>query len=229
VALSLTSRSLDQLVIVVLTGRIVEGDEAATLDRQVSDLLLTHRGVVLDLHEVSFVDSAGLGVLVRLLSRVRGAGGDLVLCRVAPRIQKSLDVSRLHTVLVSYDSVDAAVTALRGSHAASDATEREAVDILCVHQSRDVLAFLHRVLQTAGYGLVSATNVADAATLLIATRPRVVVIDAQSRAIDMAGRFGTLVGNAHVIELPASFSTEDAGQASQRLLEDIARALNIVT
>lgn len=221
--LSFNHRSLDQIVVLELSGRIVEGEEAAALDRVGRELQTTHRDFVLDLHEVPFVDSAGLGVLVRLVSRVREAGGDLKLCRVAPRIQKSLDVSRLNTVMVSYETVDAAVAALHQSRAESDTPEREAVDILCVHHSSDVLAYLHSLLKTAGYDLMATTNVADAAMLLIATRPRIVVIDPQSWAIGKSGRLGSLIGDARVIELPATLSTDDAGQAGKLLLDEVAR------
>jgi hypothetical protein len=82
---------------------------------------------------------------------------------------------------------------------------------------------LHELLRRAGYGLMTSTNVSDAATLLVTIKPRVVVVDAQSRSVGMAGRFGLLIGDAHILELPPTFSIEDAGEAGQRLLSDIAR------
>src|SRR5262249_30227513 len=153
----------------------------------------------------------------------RRAGGDLKLCCVASNIQRSLNVSRLSTVLPAYDSIDAAIESFRRPPDDSVAPALEMVDILCVHRSMDVLAYLHELLQRAGYGLMSATNVSDAATLLIAKKPRIIVIDTQSRAIGMSGRFASLIGNAHVLELPHTFSVEDAGEAGQRLLDDIGR------
>ena len=217
------SRTIGEAAVIECTGRIVEGTETAELDGQVRHLQVVYRYFVLDLHGVSFVDSAGLGLLVRLLSRLRRVSGDLKLCGVAPNIQKSLNVSRLSSVLPSYDSVDAAVAAFERPSAGGEVPSRDEVDILCVHRSTDVLAYLHELLRRAGYGLMTSTNVSDAATLLIATKPRIVVIDAQSRAMGMSGRFGGLIGDAHVIELPSTFSIEDAGEAGQRLLSEIAR------
>jgi len=223
VSLSLKHRTVGEVVVIECSGRIVEGAEAAALDRQVRDLQIVYRHIVLDLLDVAFVDSAGLGLLVRLLARLRRASGDLKLCGVAPNIQKSLNVSRLSTVLATYDNVDAALAAFQQAPDDGGAEPRDTVDILCVHRSADVLAYLHELLRRAGYGLMSATNVADAATLLIVSQPRIVVIDAESRAIGMTGRFAGLMGNAHVVELPHTFSVEDAGDAGQRLLDDIAR------
>jgi anti-sigma B factor antagonist len=223
VSLTMKQRTLGEIAVVACSGRIVEGAETTALDKQVRDLQVVYRYFVLDLHDVAFVDSAGLGLLVRLLSRLRRASGDLKLCGVAPNIQKSLNVSRLSSVLASYESVESAVAAFQRPSESGDEPSRETVDILCVHRSNDVLAYLHELLRQAGYGLMTSTNVSDAATLLIATRPRIVVIDAQSRAVGMSGRFGGLIGDAHVVELPPTFSIEDAGEAGQRLLSDIAR------
>jgi anti-anti-sigma factor len=216
-------RTVGEIAILECSGRIVEGGETASLDRQVRDLQPIYRHFVLDLHDVAFVDSAGLGLLVRLLSRLRRASGDLKLCGVAPNIQKSLNVSRLSSVLASYDTVEAAVAAFERPSEGVEAPSRDEVDILCVHRSNDVLAYLHELLRRAGYGLMTSMNVSDAATLLVATKPRIVVIDSQSRAIGMSGRFGSLIGEARVVELPPTFSIDDAGVAGQRLLDDIAR------
>ena len=223
VPLSIQSRTIGPIAVIACAGRIVEGAESAALDRQVQDLQTVYRYFVLDLREVSFVDSAGLGLLVRLLMRLRRAAGDLKLCGVAPNIQKSINVSRLSSVLTTHDDVDRAIAAFQQSYDEGGEEARSTVDILCVHRSPNVLAYLQELLQRAGYGLMSASNVSDASTLLIVTKPRIVVIDAESRAIGMAGRLGGLIGKAHVVELPDAFSIEDAGEAGQRLLDDIAR------
>jgi anti-anti-sigma factor len=216
-------RTIGEIAVIECSGRIVEGSEATSLDKQVRDLQVVYRYFLLDLHDVAFVDSAGLGLLVRLLSRLRRVSGDLKLCGVAPNIQKSLNVSRLSSVLASYDSIDAAVAAFERPSGGGETPARDEVDILCVHRSSDVLAYLHELLRQAGYGLMTSTNVSDAATLLIATKPRIVVIDAQSHSIGMSGRFGSLIGEAFVVELPTTFSIDDAGDAGQRLLDAIAR------
>ena len=75
-ALSLESRSVGDITVVTCRGRIIEGDEATALKQHLSDLP-PHPYFVLDLAGVDFVDSAGLGLLVRLLmnSRLRHGGG----------------------------------------------------------------------------------------------------------------------------------------------------------
>jgi anti-anti-sigma factor len=223
VPLSMKQRTIGEVAVIECSGRLVEGAETAALDRQVRDLQTVYRYFVLDLHDVPFVDSSGLGLLVRLLARLRRASGDLKLCGVAPNIQKSLSVSRLNTVLATYDDVPRALEAFQQADAEGAEPARDTVDILCVHRSPDVLAYLQELLRRAGYGLMASTNVSDAATLLIAIKPKIVVIDRQSREAGMSGRFGSLIGNARIVELPPTFSIDDAGEAAQRLLSDLAR------
>ena len=221
--LSLKHHSIGDIVAIECSGRIVEGTEAADLERYVRDLQVVHRDFVLDLNGVGFVDSAGLGLLVRLLARLRRSSGDLKLCRVPRNVERSLNVSRLSSVLATYESIDAALDAFQRPLREGAAPPLEQVDILCVHRSTDVLAYLHQLLQRAGYGVMTATNASDAATLLVARRPTIIVIDSESRAVGMAGRFASLIGNAQVLELPQAFSIEDAGEAGERLLNHIAQ------
>jgi anti-sigma B factor antagonist len=222
-ALSIQSRTIGDVMVLNCAGRIVDGEEAATLDRRVRELELLHRDFVLDLQDVAFVDSAGLGLLVRLLARLQGASGNLKLCGVAPNLQKALHVSRLDTVLKSHDSVDAAIAALYQPQEGPEPAARPWVDILCVHPSNDVVAYLRELLRQAGYGMMATTNTADAVTLLSATRPKIVAIDSEMKRRGMPERFKSVIGDAWVLELPATFSTDDAGEAGQRLLDELER------
>jgi hypothetical protein len=100
------------------------------------------------------------------------------------------------------------------------------VDILCVHASTDVLAYLCEVLRQAGYGVTSATNAADARTLLHAMRPRVAVLGAEFRQRLASGTPDSALARAtRVVWLPDGFSTEEAGEAAQQLLAGVRDAM----
>src|SRR5262252_6478211 len=137
--LSLHAHGIGDIAVVECSGRIVEGAESAALYQQVRDLLATHRFFVLDLRNVSFVDSAGLGLLVRLLSRVRGMAGDLKLCGAQSNIEHTLTVTRLKSVLAAYATEGEAIAAFYHAQHGTDLPVRAAVDIVCIHSSADVL------------------------------------------------------------------------------------------
>lgn len=70
----------------------------------------SHTTAVVDLTEVSFVDSTGLGVLVSGLKRFREAGGDLPLVVTQPQILKVLEITGLSTVFAVHSTLDGAIT-----------------------------------------------------------------------------------------------------------------------
>jgi anti-sigma B factor antagonist len=70
-----------------------------------------HRRLVVDMSDVSFVDSSGLGALVSALKtlKVLKGGGDVRLANVQPPVVALLEIIRLHRVFASYPTVDQAV------------------------------------------------------------------------------------------------------------------------
>ena len=78
--LSLKTRAVGDVTIVQCSGRIVAGPEAESLREHVCGTLQDHRDIILHLGEVAFIDSSGLGMLVRLLTSTRRVSGDLKLC-----------------------------------------------------------------------------------------------------------------------------------------------------
>jgi anti-sigma B factor antagonist len=224
--LSLETRTNGAVAVISCTGRIVEGADAAALYQRVRDLLANHRFFVVDLHNVSFIDSAGLGLLVRVLSRVRATAGDLKLCGAGPNIEKTLTVSRLKTVLGSYATEADAIGAFYHKESGHDLPLHAAVDILGIHSSIDVLAYVRELLRQAGYAVMTTDTVANALTLIRATEPKVVLIETALRDRMTGGMpdiFKQFTENVSVIDLPPSFATDDAGEAGARLLDDLKR------
>src|SRR5689334_12359806 len=137
-ALSLQTRTVGDVAVIGCSGRIVEGDDANALYHGVRELLPLYHLFVVDLREVTFIDSAGLGLLVRLLSRVRAAAGDLKLCGAGPNIDRALTVSRLKGVLGAHATEAEAIAAFYQTERGDESPLRRAVDLVCIHSSSDV-------------------------------------------------------------------------------------------
>ena len=77
------------------------------------------------------------------------------------------------------------------------------------------------------YGVTTTTNLSDARTLIRATRPRVVVMAAEFQAQVTAESSGShaVARATRVVRLPAGFSTDDAGDAAQQLLDNVRGAI----
>src|SRR5262249_1603502 len=111
VAFTFRSQANGEVAVVRCDGPIVESDALAALDRHVTDLLPFQPFIVFNLEQVAFVDSAGLGRIVRLLNRARGARGDLKLCGVRPNLREVLRITKLGTILAAYETEADAIAA----------------------------------------------------------------------------------------------------------------------
>jgi anti-sigma B factor antagonist len=228
VSLSFETRRVGEIVVLKGTGRIAEGSEAGVLQQVVSELLPDNPYIVLDLADVTFIDSGGLGLLVRILSRARRASGDLKLAAVPRRISEVLRITHLDTTFESYPTdADAIVTFFTGATATA-APERFAADILCVDDGEDSLAYVCEVLRQAGYGVLPSGNLPDALVLLRASRPKLMVIGAELRAERgtwTAEAFSKFAEGLPVVELPADFTRTDPGDTGRKLLEEVRAAI----
>src|ERR1700693_2296329 len=109
--LRLESRPVGEVLIVQCHGRIVAGNEVFTLHAQVGDSIEKYGDIVLQLDEVEFVDSSGIGALVGLMQSARSKGGEVKLCGVSERIRKTLQVTGLLSQFETYATVGEAITA----------------------------------------------------------------------------------------------------------------------
>lgn len=228
--LSVQNRRVGDIAVVTCAGEIVEGAETAVLRRELDALFANGPYVVLNLSAVPFIDSSGLGVLVRYLMRSQALGGSLALCAITHRIREVLRISRLQDVLASYDTEGDAIAACYQSGRAADRQDRLSTDVLCVDLSSDVQSFVREVLGQAGHGALTTGNLPDALILLRATQPKVVVVGAalrSSRNTATAETFNRLVDERPCVELPEGFSGADAGDAAKQLLDHVERVLGV--
>ena len=87
VALTFTTRQVGDVSVVTCAGRLV-GEDTAGFEAHLDALIAVNPQILLHLGEVSFIDSAGLGMLVRYLTRTLNAPGALRICAVSPTIDR---------------------------------------------------------------------------------------------------------------------------------------------
>ena len=108
-ALKISNKTANGVVVVYCSGRIVFGEETASLRETVKNLLAENLQVVLNLGGVSYIDSGGLGTLVGLYTSARAAGGNVKLANLTQRVRDQLVLTKLVTVFEFYDSEEQAV------------------------------------------------------------------------------------------------------------------------
>lgn len=224
--LRMESRPVGDVLVVQCHGRIVAGNEVFTLHSLVGDSIAKYADIVLELQQVEFVDSSGIGALVRLMQTARSKGGDVKLSHVPERTRKTLQMTGLLSQFESYDTVEEAITAAYlGSRYSRAKVGDSRPRILCVYESMDVRTFLREVLCNGGYNALTTSTVEDARILMKATKAKLVVISAR-----MQNSYGKSTRKLMeeidpavvVITLEENFATQDPGEAAEKLLNSIA-------
>lgn len=220
--LALNRRLVGNVTVITCTGRIVVGEESESLQKCLDETLPMNAHVLLHLGGVDFIDSGGLGMLARYLTRAQNVGGALKLCALSPKVDDVLRITRLKAVFQIYETEAESIADVHGARDRESSVGRP--DILCVDPSVDVLAYLRELLKQSGYRMLTASNLPDALILLKTTRPRVVVVGPELRAAGAtwtAQEFNRIANQGAVVELPPGFSARDAGDAALQLLQAI--------
>jgi anti-sigma B factor antagonist len=110
--LQATAREIDGVVIIDLSGRITLGEGSALLRRMVHELLQRgQKKIVLNLADVNYIDSSGIGELVSGFTTARNHGGELKLLHLTKKVHDLLQITKLYTVFdVHSDERDAAAS-----------------------------------------------------------------------------------------------------------------------
>jgi anti-sigma B factor antagonist len=112
--MKVSSRQVDGVVIVDLSGRITLGEGSSVLRDTVRELLgKGQKKILLNLADVSYIDSSGIGELVSAYTSVRNQSGDLKLLNLTKKVHDLLQITKLYTVFDIQDSEAAAVASFK--------------------------------------------------------------------------------------------------------------------
>ena len=100
-----STRQVDGVTIVDLSGRITLGEGSIVLRDSVRDLLSKgHKKILLNLGDVNYIDSSGIGELASSFTSARRAGGEIKLLNLTKRVKDLLAITKLLTVFDSFDN-----------------------------------------------------------------------------------------------------------------------------
>jgi anti-sigma B factor antagonist len=110
VSLKISKRDSGEVTVVDLSGRLTLGDASAQLRQALRELLDSGRKkIVLNLGQVGYIDSSGLGELVSSFTTVKNNGGQLKLVNLTDKVNDLLTVTKLYTVFEIHSDEGAAV------------------------------------------------------------------------------------------------------------------------
>jgi anti-anti-sigma factor len=226
--LELKTQRAGKVMVIRCAGRVVTGRETQLLQQEIEKHTIETKKFVLQMAEVKYVDSGGLGAMVRLAGVLRANHGDLKLCQMSPFVSQVLTATALTKVFQTFTTEQEAVDAfLEGPGHHGVAVSGTGAKIFCIDPSVDLLAYLSALLKRSGYEVTTSHRLSDAKTLVKAMKPDAVVCGPGVHADEFAmENLKHSAPNAQFIMLPHDFSTKDASHAGVDLVEQLRAHFN---
>ena len=119
-ALNAKVRRVGDVAIVDLSGKITLGENTGILRDELRSLLAQGtKNIILNMGEVSYVDSAGLGELVGAYTTATNQGGAVKLLNLQGKMKDLMQITKLHTIFPAYDNEKAALGSFGGATASA--------------------------------------------------------------------------------------------------------------
>jgi anti-sigma B factor antagonist len=110
VSVKLTTRQVGDVTVIDATGRITLGEGASTFRDMIRDLATKgNKKLLVNLGDVSYIDSSGIGEMVSGFTTVTNHGGQLKLLSLSKRVKDLLQITKLYTVFEVFDDEASAV------------------------------------------------------------------------------------------------------------------------
>jgi len=203
---------------------IVAGDSLGKLEAELQSGLSDAARMVVDLRGVDRIDSMGLGLLVRFLTRSRDKGGDVRLCSPTQFVRKLLSATKLDSVFLIYTSDYNAIASFFVRGAPGEQPREVVGTVLMLEPSDDLCAFARSVLGQHGYEVLTTNNLSDAHMLAQAAQPSVILVGSKAAALEDCAVVQTLqsaVPKAVTFTLPGDFGQSDPQRAAATLLSAV--------
>jgi len=114
VSMKATIRQVDSVMVVDISGRITLGEGCAQLRELIRDQLTKgNKRVLLNLADVTYIDSSGIGELVSAYTAVSNQGGQLKLLKLTKKVHDLLQITKLYTVFDIHDDEAKAISSFQ--------------------------------------------------------------------------------------------------------------------
>ena len=106
----LTTRQVGDVTVIDASGRITLGEGSTTFREKIKELAaIGSKKILINMGEISYIDSSGIGELVSGYTTITNTGGNLKLLNLGKRVQDLLQITKLYTVFETFDDEAAAI------------------------------------------------------------------------------------------------------------------------
>jgi anti-sigma B factor antagonist len=110
VSVKIATRQVGDVTVIDASGRITLGEGSTTFREKIKELLAAgNKKILINMSEITYIDSSGIGELVSSFTTTTNAGGSLKLLNLGKRVQDLLQITKLYTVFETHEDEAAAV------------------------------------------------------------------------------------------------------------------------
>lgn len=114
-SVKMNTRTIGDVTVIDAAGRITLGEGSTAFREAIKDLVAKgQKKILLNLGDISYIDSSGIGELVSGFTSVSNAGGQLKLLNLTKRVQDLLQITKLYTVFEVFDDEAVALSSFEG-------------------------------------------------------------------------------------------------------------------
>jgi anti-anti-sigma factor len=220
--LSLNSRFVGNVYVIQCTGRVILGEEVKALEAALEVGEREFTRFVVNLSEVTRLDSIAMGLLVRYAERMGKRGGGLRLGAPPPFFLALLNMTKLSDLLQSYPTEEEAIVSFLKQRPALGPQERRGPRVLVMDESADLCVFVKTVLAQHGFDVKSTCSFRDAKILLAVDEVEYILVGPGTPQLSSETVLRTLTAlapKATALQLDAEFKIRDAREATEALLQ----------
>jgi anti-anti-sigma factor len=220
--LTLNSRLVGDVYIIRCTGRVILGEEVKALEAALEVGEREFTRFVVDLSEVTRLDSIALGLLVRYAERMNKRGGGVRLATPPSFVENLLNMTKLSGLLPSYPTEEEAILSFPNQRPAQEAQEKSGPRVLVFDESADLCVFVRTVLSRHGFDVRSTCSFRDAKILLTADGVEYILVGPSTPQLSsetVLRSLAALAPGATALRLDADFKIRDAEEATDALLQ----------
>jgi anti-anti-sigma factor len=221
-SLTLKTRFCGNVFIIQCAGRIMSGQGTLTLETALDEAQHEFALFVLNLSEVTRMDSMGLGILVRHASRLQKRGGAIRLAAPQPFVTHLLGITNLCHFFPCYPTEEAAIESFRTRHSPHPPEKGRGLRLMVFDPSPDLCAFIQSVLAPHGFDVKTTCSFRDAKTLLRCDKVDCILVGPcapQLSSENACRELSDISPEATALQLSADFKSRDALDATHTLLQ----------
>ncbi|HEX5236492.1 MAG TPA: STAS domain-containing protein [Silvibacterium sp.] len=220
--LTLKTHFCGKIFVIHCAGRIMAGQETLTLESALNQAQHEFALFVLNLGEVTRLDSTGLGLLVRHTARLNKRGGTIRLAGAQPFVAHLLGITKLSGFLQSYPTEEEAIQSFATPRSAHKPESPSGLRLLVFDPSADLCSFIQAVLAPHGFDVRTTCSLRDAKTLLRVDEVDCILVGPGTPQLSSGAasqELSAVSPNASSLWLDADFKSRDASSATEALLQ----------